>query len=232
MTAIDFYEYRKNVARKLLSLATTLNIDEDPLEYAWIVYGLSNIDSDSKCDLILEHINTLKRWMKLQDTKKELPKEYLPVISSYLYVLDRCSLGISQNDVDLGLALLSKELSKFNNSSTTLQKYSLFNIPEAVFLISVGLSKFMNSEIKKNFRDIIVRLGKYGSIKRKILYCASDFEIHGERTEIPLQMKEGIDSVGDIEDIITLLWFFKRYDQILLDEQSEKWELQSTLWGH
>jgi len=231
MTAIDFYEYQKNVARKLLSLASALDVEEDPLEYAWIVYGLANMDSE--CNLILDHINTLKRWMESQETKKEkkeLPKEYLPVISSYFYVLERCSLRISQDDIDLALALLSKELSKFNNSSVILQRYSLFNIPEAVFLISAGLSKFMNPEIKKNLRDIIVKLGKYGSSKRRILYYASDFELNPERTKIPLEIKEDVDSAETIEDIIALLWFFRRYDQIFLDEQSEKWELQSTLW--
>lgn len=231
MTAINLYEYRKNLARKLLSLADTLNIDEDPLEYAWIIYGLANMDSE--CNLILEHITTLKRWVESQETKKEkkeLPKEYLPVISSYLYALERCSVRISKHDIDLALALLGKELSKFNNSSVILQKYSLFNIPEAVFLISVGLSRFMNSEIKKNLREIIVKLRKYGSSKRRILYYASDFELNPERTKIPLEIKEGVDSAETIEDIIALLWFFKRYSQIFLDEQSEKWELQSILW--
>lgn len=231
MTAIDFYEYRKDVARKLLSLANTLNIDEDPLEYAWIVYGLSNMDSE--CNLILEHINTLKRWMKSQEIrkeKKELPKEYLPVISSYLYVLQRCSLRISQDDIDLALALLSKELSKFNNSSAILQRYSLFNIPEAVFLISVGLSKFVNPEIKKNLRDIIVKLGEYGSSKRKTLYHAANFELSPEKGEIPLEIKECVHSAESAEDIITLLWFLRRYDQMFINEQSEKWGLQSILW--
>jgi len=231
MSVIDFYEFRRNLARKLLSLADTLNIDEDPLEYAWIVYGLSNVDSE--CNLVLQHINILKRWMESQETKKEkkeLPKEYLPVVSSYLYVLERCSLRISSDDVNLALALLSKELSKFNNSSTTLQRYSLFNIPEAVFLISAGLSRFMNPKIKKSLRDIIIKLGKYGSSKRRILYYASDFELNPERTKIPLEIKEDVDSAEAIEDIVALLWFFKRYDQMFLDEQSEKWELQSTLW--
>ncbi|MBC7094482.1 TIGR02391 family protein [Thermococcus sp.] len=231
MSAIDFYEYRKNLTRKLLGLAETLNIDEDPLEYAWIVYGLANMGSD--CNLILKYVNILKRWIVSQESKKEkkeLPKEYLPVISSYLYGLKRCSLRISQNDVDLALALLGKELSKFTNSPTILQKYSLFNIPEAVFLISIGLSEFISPEIKKNLRDIVVSLGKYGSSKRKVLYYASDFELNPRKTKIPLEIKECVNSTESIEDIIALLWFLRRYDQAFLDEQSEKWKLQSILW--
>lgn len=192
---IDFQELGIRIKRILLNRLENISIEDSHLEYAWIVYALSK-DGIENNPHFRRNISILENW---GTTIKNKNSKYLASlgICRFLSRNDQIREKIAKMMIEILNELLNKDVPT---------KFSVLNDPEQVFCLSLGLKDILNNEMKSSLLTLINK-NLNGRPLRKILYLAAKIELNEMK-------KDSIDTnkeVTDFDDIVTLLWFLKRY---------------------
>ena len=135
---INFYAYKEDVKRALIRRKERLNIDDHPLDWAWIAYAFNceGTEGNPLLEPMLEHAS---RW-----AMSEKALEYdrnIGALGIFCFVLNKAKHRSYEEMNNLILEKI-KDL-----TAKKLHKFHPLNDPEIVFGLSMGLGKGLSKEV-------------------------------------------------------------------------------------
>jgi len=211
---INFYTYREEVKRSLIRRKEELNIDEYPLDWAWIAYAFNCEDTGGN-PLLEPMLEQASRWA-ISEKALEYDRN-IGALGIFCFVLNKAKHRNYEKVNNLILEKLKDLITK------KIHKFHPLNDPEIVFGLSIGLGKGLSKE----FPNLLFRHFKEGasseSLKRRLFFTAALIELGAETTITNLLPPA--DQIP-INDIILAIWFVERYKKYTLNFQ----QIDHALW--
>lgn len=206
---INFYTYKEDVKRALIRRKEQLNIDDYPLDWAWITYAFSCEDTEGN-PLLEPMLERASRW-----ATSEKALEYdrnVGALGMFCFVLNETKHREWEKISNLILEKL-KDL-----TSKKMHKFHPLNDPEVVFGLSIGFGKEVSDFLLKHLKEG----ARSESLKRHLFFTAALIEL-GAKTRLTnlLPPAEQI----RIDDLIPAIWFVERYGSYGTFQQ-----IKPTLW--
>jgi len=195
MVPINFYQYRAELRRSLLTRLESLSNDWDPFNAAWICYALSSEGIENNQELMELH-NRMLRWLEEEkDNLWEVQRNLGPV-AAVIWLCKKMDLE-EKPDIVATLGEKVKQLSADD-------KWSPLRDPEQVYLLALDL-QFGSETVRNHLKNIARQETQRGPLRRRILYAAVLREL-GESITLPQGEPQ------DEGDFVALVWWAERYD--------------------
>ncbi|GAB4370765.1 MAG: hypothetical protein Kow0042_13170 [Calditrichia bacterium] len=207
MVPVDFYKYRIELRRVLLTQMQSLADVWDPFIAAWTCYAVS-ADGIENNLLLAELCERMRRW--IEEENIWAVQRNIGAIGLTLWLCEELHCDLKAEIA----AQLSERIQQLNADET----WSPLRDPEQVFLLALGFKRIENEPTKEHLKNISLQEIRRGPLRRRILYAAALREL-GEHIDCP-----HIDA-QDEGDIIALVWWAERYDE----NKHEQWERFSSI---
>lgn len=211
---INFYTYKEDVKRALIRRKEQLNIDDYPLDWAWITYAFSCEGTEDN-PLLEPMLQQASVWVA-----SEKALEYdrnIGALGIFCFVLSKAK---HKNYEKINNLILEKVK---DLTSKKLHKFHPLNDPEIVFGLSIGLGKGLSKEVPNLLLKHLKEGASSESLKRRLFFTTALMELGAETTITNLFPP--VDQIR-IDELIPAIWFVERYKDILNSQQ-----LNHALWN-
>jgi len=189
--SMDFHSLRNMIGIELMRRLEDVDVIERPFDAGWLLYGLSYLGTGNGV-LIKNAYNSLEKWLVDIAGKKE--RDIGPICLFYFLSDNNETKEIAKENAKpiLGRALKGRD-----------GKFRVLNDPDQFFCISLANCFSKNEEL------INIALDKAtGRISRKVVFLASIALLGGN-----IQKLDEVNSVDDADDIITSIWYLKKFQE-------------------
>lgn len=203
---IDFYQTRDRVKENLLRLWQSVDINSDPLIFAWITCSFSTLD-DGNNPLVRQALDQSRRWVESCEIWTNA--SHLSSFSLFSYLNSRTG----NNVYDL---LIQRYIDDFRNLiAKGIGKFSKLNDPYFMFSVALGSKEQMPDDLVNEITNYCINNAETGgSIIRTLLFKAAAIELNASVPPVVLQL-------NDLQpyELFTALWFSERYSNYLQDDR-------------
>lgn len=211
---INFYTYKEDVKLALIRRKEQLNIDDCPLDWAWIAYAF-NCEGTGSNPLLEPMLEQASKW-----TISEKALEYdrnIGALGIFCFVLNKAK---HRNYEEMNNRFLEKLK---DLTAKKLHKFHPLNDPEIVFGLSIGLGKERSKEISDFLLKHLKEEAGSENLKRRLLFTAALIEL-STKTRLT-DFLPPVDQIR-IDELIPTIWFVERYKSYGTFQQ-----IKPTLWS-
>lgn len=209
---VDLYAYRSELKRSLLRSWQRLDLETQPLDWAWILYAI-RVGQTTDSQLLVESVDRSLRWIETDTTWSS--EGNLGAIGLICRLLRQEGHpeweSIAMRLTQTALQLTHKVLSKF----------SRLNDPCIVYSIVAGGEPRFSDDLREWFQRHCLRNSQSGNWRRRMLFSAAFVEL-GDRI---IQFAPEIADLT-LDELPCALWFAETCsDCIMEDSRRDLWSL-------
>lgn len=214
VSMINFYAYKEDVKRALIRRKERLNIDDYPMDWAWITYAF-NCEGTEDNPLLGLMLEQGSRWA-ISEKAVEYDRN-VGALGIFCFVLNKAK---HRNYEEINNLILGKVK---DLTAKKLHKFHPLNDPEIVFGLSIGLGKGLSKEVPNPLLKHLKEGASSESLKRRLFFTAALIELGAEAGLTNLLPPA--DQIR-VDELIPAIWFVERYASYSTFQQTK-----SILWG-
>jgi uncharacterized protein (TIGR02391 family) len=210
---IDLHNLRREIRQQLQARWYTLDINTDPFDWVWVVYGM-NQDDTTNNSVLAQAFDQARRW--LDDDTIWQNDAHLGIIGLLYDLLDRPHSEIWNEQMQS----LQGRVERLQEQIPS--KFARLNDPDFVFGLAHVARGNVSPALHNRLCDYCLSSADSANVRRAVLFTAAVYELCGATKPLTFIVKDLMP-----HEIIPLLWLSERYPDLIEGEsrRREIWEV-------